>query len=299
MAKIENYKFSNITELLDFLAPWRMGTSLDGYVFRGHSQEKYNLVPTALREDKNDHLWQCSGQGKPVHPQADLNFWQLSAEYQTLRQFYRLSDQRGLDVPLAEKMRKNLAQDFDYMGTMERMNGAWIPDELQETAALAQHYGLPTRLLDWTYDLYVAMYFAFRGAIGKTGNIVIWAINKEHLSFLKPTISKVEVDFITPHYAGNPHLNAQKGLFTLWPTITSPANAMTKVDRRPLDELIFSQLESDDVNIFKRFTLPCAEAVKGCSFLDNLGYDSARIFPGYGGVAEQINTKHTYAPNVS
>jgi hypothetical protein len=36
----------------------------------------------------------------------------------------------------------------------------WIFDDLEELTALAQHYGIPTRMLDWTYDFDTALYFA-------------------------------------------------------------------------------------------------------------------------------------------
>lgn len=180
----------------------------------------------------------------------------------------------------------------------------WIPHDMHEAAALAQHYGIPTRLLDWTYDIFVAMYFAFRGAIGKDGNMCIWAINKEYLSFLKPTYNAVNVDFITPHYAGNPHLSAQKGLFTHWPcllpntvadSVAIMSNGMVElVDRRALDKQVEAELSKDEVNIFKKFYIPCNQAKKGATILDRLGYDAARIFPGYGGVADQLLSECDY-----
>lgn len=304
---IEKIEFEKIEELLDYISPWGDSPNLDGYIFRGHSQESYQLIPTSLRPDSVDWFWSVCGLGKPIEQQCYWQTWQVEAEYQVLRSFYRLADQRGLEVPISSKVRSNLAQEFNIRSMdNHNSNEQWLPDDLLETAALAQHYGIPTRLLDWTYDIYVALYFAFRGAIKKDNNLVIWALNKEYLSFLKPTVNRVNVEFITPHYAGNPNLNAQKGLFTHWP-ITIPSKMVEMqdmhkgkvvlTDRTPLDELINKQINPEDtsINILKKFVLPCSEATKGCILLDKLGYDSARIFPGYDGVAEQLLSKHKYS----
>ncbi|HFG1893388.1 TPA: FRG domain-containing protein [Vibrio cholerae] len=304
---IEIYEFKKIEELLDYISPWGENPNLDGYVFRGHSQESYKLLPTALRLESVDWFWSVCGLGKPIEQQYHWQTWQVKAEYQLLRSFYRLADQRGLEVPISSRVRANLAQEFDTTGMLNiHSDEKWLSDDLLETAALAQHYGIPTRLLDWTYDIYVALYFAFRGAVKKDNNLTIWAINKEYLSFLKPTVNRVNVEFITPHYAGNPNLNAQKGLFTHWPIIIPSTisemqdmqrGRVTLVDRRPLDELIYEQIGANEhsVNMMKKFILPCSEAVKGCVLLDKLGYDSARIFPGYDGVAKQLLSRHKYS----
>lgn len=303
---IPEYKFNTIDEFLESISPWGEDPKLQGFVFRGHSKESYELIPTALRLETNDQLWSMSGLGKPVDRQWDWHSWQIEAEYHLLRSFYRLADQRGLNVPISSRVRQNLAQEFDTVGLVGYdQQDIWIPTDLQETAALAQHYGVPTRLLDWTYDIYISLYFALRGAIEQDGNLVIWALNKEYLSFLRPTVSRVNVEFITPHYSNNPNLNAQKGLFTLWPVVhlsrmqevrslTNGRGAL-QVDRRPLNELIFSGFaQEENFPIFKKFILPCSQAKRGCQLLDKLGYDSSRVFPGYDGVAVQLLERHKY-----
>lgn len=61
-------------------------------------------------------------------------------------------------------------------------NDIWLSEDLYEIAGLAQHYGLPTRLLDWSQDIYVSLYFACIGAMNSIknngftdDNIVLWA----------------------------------------------------------------------------------------------------------------------------
>jgi hypothetical protein len=52
-------------------------------------------------------------------------------------------------------------------------------DETLSWLALMQHYGVPTRLLDFTYSPYVALYFALRNSRGHEGNspVSIWGID--------------------------------------------------------------------------------------------------------------------------
>jgi hypothetical protein len=298
-------KFNTVGEFLNFICPWGDDPKLQGFIFRGHSNEHYELVPTALRAQSVDFLWNVSGIGKPIDPQHQWESWQFKAEYNVLRTFYRLADQRGLEVPASLRVRSNLAQENDMIGLVgPHQQDVWIPPDLHETAALAQHYGMPTRLLDWTYDVFVSMYFAFRGAIGKSGNLAVWALNKEYLSYLRVTVNRVNVEFITPHYSVNPNLNAQKGLFTLWPVVKKSMYECSEelmlsgpslVDRRPLDELIMGGKSAmDGIPLFRKFVLPCSEAEEGCRILDKLGYDSSRIFPGYDGVAKQLRERYKY-----
>lgn len=300
---IKSHDFNSVEELLDFIAPWNDKANLEGFVFRGHSQESYKLIPTALRPDNIDKFWKECPLGRPIEQQHELLSWQINAEYTFIREFYRLADQLGLEVPISERIRKNLVQNFDFKTTAFRFEPEkWIPNDLLEVAALAQHYGIYTRLLDWTYDIYVALFFAFSGALNKDGRLAIWSINKEYLSFLKGTTSEINVDFITPHYAGNPNLNAQKGLFTSWSDVWLDGMTQAKlyldnqyhiVNRKPLDELILDNLKTEDnIEIFRKYTLPCSEAKKGYKILIKMGYGPARIFPGYQGVADQILQNH-------
>jgi hypothetical protein len=53
-----------------------------------------------------------------------------------------------------------------------------IEDDRLEWLALMQHHGAPTRMLDWTYSQYVALYFAVEDVKEEKPESAIWVVNQ-------------------------------------------------------------------------------------------------------------------------
>ena len=67
-------------------------------------------------------------------------------------------------------------------------------DSVWHWLSVAQHYGLPTRLMDWTYSPFVAMHFATANIERFDNDGVIWAVNYLKVHQLLPDRLRVVLD---------------------------------------------------------------------------------------------------------
>lgn len=269
------------------------------YIYRGVSSDEYKLLPSALRPDNHKYFVDLV---KNILPQYEYineysESYQIIGEYMSLYLFYMYCDYRGLRVPNIDDFRNKLIGEVNIENILNNKL-AWLPSEYIELAGLAQHYGVYTRLLDWSRDINVAIYFAVSGLMNfdeskKIDNIVLWALKET--AFKAEQKDRTGIILYTPEYAGNPNLCAQKGVFSLYSIKnefkTDHSDNFEYNDKivKPLDEIIKEQKDIyNGEPILYKILIPTPQDDELYNYLFNQNYDAALIFPGYEGVAKTI-----------
>jgi FRG domain len=172
-----------------------------------------------------------------------------------------------------------------------------------EQLVSAQHHGVPTRLLDWTYSPLVAAFFATRPSdVREERDRAVWRLDWKmlHEKFQFPALSLLIKDLDV--------LFGKEGHFTPWALMRRGAERDFACLLEPpsLDQRIVAQaavftLCSDKTRPFDAFlsdhglggaltkyVMPASEVGRMRDQLDLVGVDERRLFPDLDGVAEAI-----------
>ena len=256
------------------------------YIFRGEGSIKNKLIPSALRIDKENELCQLSGCVSPER-RIKTALQQIECEEMLLKKFYSKCDYNGLKIPSISRLRYH-NQPYNCSSDHE-----WLPEDYFELAGLAQHYGLPTRLLDWSLNFHIALYFALKNSKEEEDEYCsVWAFNYSAIGhYFVNKQNKIMI--IIPEYSHNPNLMAQKGVFTHWQIARFNFKLKTDpVDRRSLDELFESQIAqnetSDFSRLFYKINIPIKFKKVLYKYISTIGFDGSTLFPGYDGITRSI-----------
>jgi len=224
------------------------------WAFRGQSDASWSLVPSAFRKTS------ALGFRPSSQPPALKSFDQQNQERKALNDFLFFADQIGLEIP-GDGPHFRFPQFPGHPQKLDLTSWPWEP--ILETLAVAQHHGVPTRLLDFTYDPYVAAFFASYDAWENLGRpnyeenlnvdktIGVWAINLPLLynsvGFYSHHNKIARVILVTAPRAKNSYLHSQAGLFFL--DMQADAYAYPPIENAVID--IQSELVSQGYSEFQ------------------------------------------------
>jgi hypothetical protein len=170
--------------------------------------------------------------------------------------------------------------------------------------ALAQHHGLSTRMLDWTYSPFVAMHFATAGLDHFDVDGVIWAVNHDRTNAMLPlplkdvlceegsaVFTAEMLDRVAPDLATYDRLSDQPFVAFFEPP---------SLDQRIVNQYaLFSLMSNPEVrldhwlcdhpDVYRRIVIPAELKMEVRDKLDTGNITERVLYPGLDGLTRWLN----------
>ena len=284
------YTLLNFNNMIKILSSENNSIARNTYrwMFRGHWDSTWFLLPSAFRyrwykefrvKSEGNRVFMMGSELCPIDkPKFDNNDddirYQIRTEYYLLKQFMKTANDLGIDCNYTP-----FSYD-DYKKNLEN----WSDVSIQHVMALARHHGIPTRLLDFTYNPLFAAFFSAFDSFEKKINedkrhkdLCVWAIDENKIT----TNHWKKISAISNRSS---NLFAQEGLLIL---DTKANERFMKTDGHWQD-----LISTEEDNFFIKLTLPQNQCKKLLQLLWKNNVTPARIMPNLDKVTQTLEYNH-------
>jgi hypothetical protein len=270
--------------------------------FRGQRDASWGLMPSAFREGTI-----LGFQAKTHAPPPAKPMDRKDEERRAIVNFLFLADRVGIAVP-GDGQHIRVPK---LPGHPQRVDLAYWPwQEVLDTLAIAQHHGVPTRLIDFSHNPLVAAFFACYDAwkhfgrpsiedgIADKGLVGIFAINIRnimvHVTHRSQSSKSPRLIIISAPRASNSFLHHQDGFFLL--DLDTDARGYPPLERAYED--VLEELRQAKRTIYedpplKKLMLPYSQVPQMLALLADEFVNIARIQPTPDNVVQALRDNQT------